>query len=69
MIPAPPPFERLPCRYCEDGYIEDPDDASAPWIECEFCKGTGDRFGRGPTLPHPTEWQPPFTYVPSGGGS
>lgn len=44
-----------PCRYCEGGYIEDVDDYSADWIECKFCDGTGDRYGRGPTLPNPHE--------------
>lgn len=43
------------CHYCEGGYIEDVDDMTADWIECEFCDGTGDRFGRGPKLPNPRE--------------
>lgn len=44
-----------PCRYCEgEGYIEDVEDMTASWIECEFCDGTGDRYGRGQTLPNPS---------------
>jgi hypothetical protein len=47
---------RVPCRYCEgEGYVEDVDDYTADLIECEFCDGTGDAFGRGPTLPNPRD--------------